>query len=459
MNYVIPKSNLRIFHKALQSLSKVGGEIYFEPGQSQLMAKTINSRKTAFFVFCFKAGFFSSINGNIQQQQDSESNPLRCKLQLKSILLAFHSVVNTEKTVESCILEFKKDCYQVFITKNCRYQVCQKFTLPTLDHDTLKIDLKNTGSNYWIIHSKNLTEIASIFRQNLDEVTMTVSPDGFQLKTFVYSHEEKDQVNTEQTIEVEEFEQFHIEENASLTFNLKELRSLMLFGEAVGLSVKANFSEGGQPITFTLAEEPVLEVTYVLATMPDENSDTIRLMTTPRPQSVAQSRVPKNGAMPGSAVPATTAAEKIQRHSTQNLSSRDQETLPLPSATPIPPPPIVITETDQDDSQRSNASRNGRRLTSQNRPSNIIEDVATNDTSRVLGSRREGGGSKKRKSDLFDLGEGEQANGDHSVIQSPTLFKPVKRPKLFERCFEVTYNPNLLLPGQKILAPDSDDEK
>ena len=32
----------------------------------------------------------------------------RCKLQLKSVLLAFQSIVNTEKTVESCIFEFKK---------------------------------------------------------------------------------------------------------------------------------------------------------------------------------------------------------------------------------------------------------------------------------------------------------------------------------------------------------------
>ena len=45
MNYVIPKSHLRTFHKALQSLSKVGGEIYFEPRADQLLAKTINSRK------------------------------------------------------------------------------------------------------------------------------------------------------------------------------------------------------------------------------------------------------------------------------------------------------------------------------------------------------------------------------------------------------------------------------
>ena len=41
------------------------------------------------------------------------------------------------------------------------------------------------------------------------------------MRSYVYSHEEKDQVNTEESIEPEEFEEFHIEENVSLTFNLK----------------------------------------------------------------------------------------------------------------------------------------------------------------------------------------------------------------------------------------------
>lgn len=459
MNYVIPKTQLRIFHKALQSLSKVGGEIYFEPKPDQLLAKTINSRKTAYFVFCFKSSFFSSIEGNIVQ---TAANPFRCKLQLKSILLAFQSVVNTEKTVESCIIEFRKDSYQVFITRNCRYQVCHKYTLPTLEHDTLRIDLDTNGNNHWTLHSKNLNEIMSIFRQNLDEVTMSVTKEGFQMRTYVYSHEEKDQVNTEETIEPEEFEEFHIEENVSLTFNLKELRSLMLFADATGLPVKATFTDGGQPITFSLFEEPVLEVTYVLATMPDENSDTIRLMNTPKPAAPRSRVIKQNGAENQNGGSFMQLDTLQRRQSTQNVSSADpNSSLPLPSMTPIPPPPIVIVHSAGDDSQPSSLSRPSHSNvlkgtdfidedTAEDVPNHNKDDL---NTSRILDSRR----SKKRKSSLF---QHEKENQDESVIQSPPVLKPAsKRPKLFGKCFEMTYNPALLQPGSKILAPDSDDEK
>ena len=34
----------------------------------------------------------------------------------------------------------------------------------------------------------------------------------------------------------------------------------MLFADATGLPVKATFTDGGQPISFSLFEEPVLEV-------------------------------------------------------------------------------------------------------------------------------------------------------------------------------------------------------
>jgi len=447
---VIPKSHLRTFHKALQSLSKVGGEIYFEPRADQLLAKTINSRKTAYFVFCFKSNFFSTIEGNIVT---NVSNPFRCKLQLKSVLLAFQSIVNTEKTVESCIFEFRKDSYQVFITRNCRYSVCQKYTLPTLEHDTLRIDMDTNGNNHWTIHSKNLIEIMSIFRQNLDEVTMTVSKDGFQMRTYVYSHEEKDQVNTEETIEPEEFEEFQIESAASLTFNLKELRSLLLFADTTGFPVRASFTEGGFPITFSISEEPLIEVTYVLATMPDENSDTIRLMNTPKPAG-PRSRVNKeqNGAN-------TSEAVVQRRQSTQNLSSADpNSSLPLPSMTPIPPPPIVVVDTSATDKRKSSsyqieAESNGH--LNGNDEDNLVADEEMN-TSRILDSRR----SKKRKSDLFGFGKENDQDENMSVIQSPPVLpKPSKRPRLFGKCFEKTYNPAMLAPGSRILAPDSDDEK
>jgi len=421
MNYVIPKCHLKTFHKALISLSKVGGEIYFEPCQDKLLAKAINNRKTAFFVFCFKAGFFSTIDGKIQQNDD---NPFRCKLQLKSILLAFHSVVNTEKSVESCLIQFKQDSYQVFITRNCRYQVCQKYTLPTLEHDTLKIDFNQSGSNHWTITSKLLSETTAIFRNNLDEIIMTATSEGLQIRSYVYSHEEKDQVNTCVSIEAESCDEYHIEHTTTLTFNLKELRSMMSFAETVSLPVKAVFSDGGRPIAFTIDQEPILQVSYVLATMPDENSETIRLMTTPAPKA-PMSRVGRGNK--------TTA--KVQRHSTQNKSLRggDIGSMPQPSLTPIARPLVTVVDTDNSQHDDRNDEN---------------EENVDENTSRIIQAR-------KRKSHVIDT-----ESIEHSIVESPTIDNTAakKRPRLFDKCFEKTFNPTMLHPGTRILAPDSDEE-
>jgi len=107
MKYTIPRSNIKIFHKSLLSLRKVADELSFEPCLDKLLIKAFNSSKTGFYVYTFLGSFFTCIEGQIDQES---AEPFRCKVQLKSLFLAFTSVFNTEKTVESCQLEIKQDC-------------------------------------------------------------------------------------------------------------------------------------------------------------------------------------------------------------------------------------------------------------------------------------------------------------------------------------------------------------
>ena len=51
-----------------------------------------------------------------------------------------------------------------------------------------------------------------------------------------------------------EFEQFSVSQETSVTFCLKELKSIIAFAESINLPVTASFSEGGQPIVFTLKQ-------------------------------------------------------------------------------------------------------------------------------------------------------------------------------------------------------------
>lgn len=45
MKYMIPKTNVPVFHRALFCLGKIGSELFFEPGKDSLVIKTINSAR------------------------------------------------------------------------------------------------------------------------------------------------------------------------------------------------------------------------------------------------------------------------------------------------------------------------------------------------------------------------------------------------------------------------------
>ena len=52
----------------------------------------------------------------------------RCKVMVRSLLLAFRSLSVLEKTVESCSLETGQDC-KLMISLNCRHSVTKQFVM------------------------------------------------------------------------------------------------------------------------------------------------------------------------------------------------------------------------------------------------------------------------------------------------------------------------------------------
>lgn len=412
MKYTIPRSNIKIFHKSLLSLRKVADELSFEPCLDKLLIKAFNSSKTGFYVYTFLGSFFTCIEGQIDQES---AEPFRCKVQLKSLFLAFTSVFNTEKTVESCQLEIKQDCQSINIIKICRYEVISKFSLPTLEHDIPRVDYNPVGKSHCLLNCKLLLELVGTFRQSQEETTISVTPEGFQMKNYIDETEDS-QVNTELSMNPDEFDSYDIQENAVITFSLKDLRSLISFAEATWLPVKATFSVGGSPITFSIQQDAVLEVTYALATLPDAHSETHKFIHTPMQQnSVSRIR----------------AAASVSQDSVSS---------------------VITTKGHNNTTERVNFDESAPNHSYQLDESGNLPDA------------------RKRPSDLFNF-EGGNGNGDirltpqqpsrkEEVIPgSPQQTSARKRPWAFRKCFDSTYNPNILPPGARILAVDSDNEE
>jgi len=259
MKFVVPGSNVKLLGKAIHCLAKIGDEVYLEPTRDSLALRTVNSSRSAYATYNFGSSFFSSIEPNTAMGTVMEEE--RCKVMVRSLLLAFRSLSVLEKTVDSCTLETGKEDAKLLISLYCRHSVTKQFNLSLVECEALRaVYDKEKCTNSWIIQARVMQEANGNFLTNQEEVTMYVCVDSFRMKNF----------NTELSMQPGEFGQFCIVEETSITFCLKELRSLLMFAEYLQLPIHASFSQGGQPMVLTVSQGQCINCTYVLATLNED---------------------------------------------------------------------------------------------------------------------------------------------------------------------------------------------
>ena len=165
-------------------------------------------------------------------------------------MIAFKSISQLEKTVESCLITFSSQDCKLKIRLMCRYKITKTYTLPFIESDSLTANYDKNGlKNKFSAQSKVLTEAVLNFLTNQEEVTMIVSPTQFSMKNFIEDEESNGSakaVHTHLTMQKAEFENFSISKECSITYPLKELRSIISFADSVSLPLMACFDDGGQ---------------------------------------------------------------------------------------------------------------------------------------------------------------------------------------------------------------------
>ena len=209
----------------------------------------------------------------------------KCKVMVRSLLLAFRSLSVLEKTVDSCIWDTGSEECKLLVSLNCRHSVNKQFQLGLVDCEALRAVYDTTRcSNKWIISSKVMQEANGNFLSNQEEVTMHVNGNSFKMKNYNDDYDEKKHVHSQLSMLPGEFEYFSINEETSITFCLKELRSLLAFAEYLQLPITAEFSQGGQPLVLTVSQGQAISCTYVLATLAEEgNIESLRTGSLPNP--------------------------------------------------------------------------------------------------------------------------------------------------------------------------------
>uniref|UniRef100_A0A3Q3LV08 Cell cycle checkpoint control protein RAD9A n=1 Tax=Labrus bergylta TaxID=56723 RepID=A0A3Q3LV08_9LABR len=245
MDCVVTGGNVKLA-KAIQSLSRIGDELYVEPQEDGLALRSVNSSRSAYACFLFAPLFFS-----------------RCSVQA-----VFRSLASLEKTVEKCHIELDEQKNRLTFTLHCKH-LLKTHNLSFQDSESLQAVFdKDSYANEFRSHP--LVDTVVHFPQSVDEVTVSVSDERMWVRNHVEEEAQSKAMLTELCLASDEFDHFAVKAHNSVTFCLKELRGLLVFAESTGLPISMYFDEPG-PVVLSVTDN-VLEGNFVLATLSEDSN-------------------------------------------------------------------------------------------------------------------------------------------------------------------------------------------
>ncbi|XP_076971676.1 cell cycle checkpoint control protein RAD9A isoform X2 [Tamandua tetradactyla] len=262
---LVTGGNVKVFGRAVHSLSRLGDELYLEPLEDGLSLRTVNSSRSAYACFLFAPLFFQQYQAVVPGQ-----DPLRCKVLMKSFLSVFRSLAMLEKTVEKCCISLNDRSSRLVVQLHCKYGVRKTHNLSFQDCESLQAVFDPALCSHMLrAPARVLGEAVMPFPPALAEVTLGICH-GRRVSLRSYQEEEADStvkaMVTEVSIGEEEFQQLQAQEGAAITFCLKEFRGLLSFAESANLSLSIHFDAPGRPAIFTI-EDALLDGHFVLATL------------------------------------------------------------------------------------------------------------------------------------------------------------------------------------------------
>ncbi|KAL1131240.1 hypothetical protein AAG570_010858, partial [Ranatra chinensis] len=250
-----------VISRAVNSLARVGDELFVEPAPDYLLFRTVNLNQSAFAEFKMCRSFFSSF---IFSPEDNEA---KCKFTMKSCLSVFKNAHSLDKQVESCEIKYKPNgSVFLFLIKFTNSSV-KKYFLPIIDTEAIEASFQPDDSNILTASSKFLASCLKNFRHSEDEVTIAVSKEKTIIKNHLELSRDANLMRTELSFGPSEFTSYSINNPTKITFCLKEFRAVLIFAEPSNLPVTMSFNSPGLPVIFQVVNHPAYEAKYVVSTL------------------------------------------------------------------------------------------------------------------------------------------------------------------------------------------------
>ncbi|TPX67264.1 hypothetical protein SpCBS45565_g03900 [Spizellomyces sp. 'palustris'] len=334
MEAILSAAALKPFAKILQTLNRVGEDLYIQARGNKLVLSTVNASRSAFVLVTLQPAFFDTYSA---KRNTDDQGPTRCHVLLKPLLNIFRAKASTT-TIESCRLSLPTaiastatDQDRLIITLHCKHGITKTHKLHYAPTDPLTaLYTKNACRHKWTISSKLSHDWVNCFWHRLEEVTLGCGRDYMRLKSFSEDAQPEDPISrslqTELQVNTNDFDLFSVQHDVHLTISLKDFKTVLSFADAMSQPVSAYFDHAGSPIIFNVTQPPdVFTADFVLASLrpPDEEDDDL--------QTSGGAEMPMSQhAIPSQQYP----TQQPQSHPTQEPEADDDDEVLPPSPQP-----------------------------------------------------------------------------------------------------------------------------
>ncbi|XP_074642769.1 cell cycle checkpoint control protein RAD9A-like isoform X2 [Tubulanus polymorphus] len=268
MKCIIPGNNVKVFGRAIHSLSKIGEELYLEPLETGLSVRTVNSSRSAYACFFFSPTFFHHYNDGNNENSDEI---FKCKFTMKSCLTVFRSLSTIEKSVDRCKIVLDSAENRMVFQLYCHHGIVKTHNLTYIECESLEaVFSKDRSKNVLTAQSKLLGEVVASFQTSQEEITLSINPEKVTFRNYV---DDELVIHTEMNLVPEEFESFQVGLDTSITYCLKEFRAILSFSEIGNLPLSLHFEAAGRPVVFTIDSDQTFEANFVLATLAESRNN------------------------------------------------------------------------------------------------------------------------------------------------------------------------------------------
>nr|CAD7203184.1 unnamed protein product [Timema douglasi] len=300
--------------RAMQCLTRLGKEyIYIEPGKETFCMRTINSSHSAYGLFTFSRYFFLEYCIESDKRPEFDNKLLHCRISVKAVQAIVRSL-NLPKHVETCTISIKPESETIKVELKCRYNILKVQRVPVIAWESMELQIVTSCTvalSFVIPHQRTAPPGYPVGCYSIHELLVSLEALGkrdgnclvasrgcssnivtyeFKVTTFhskymislsglsssnivTYEfkvttfHNPKKERRTEMLLQAGEFQDYHVEVDAQVTFNVKDWKSILAFAGSSSQPLMVKFEKAGRPVVFEASKDCILHAHFVLSTV------------------------------------------------------------------------------------------------------------------------------------------------------------------------------------------------